>query len=614
MDVKRIILVSVVCFFAFFAIFAVQQCNADTQTSTTEEEVIEQIIETAVQNPTYVAVDNGEKAETFDIETDWLKVTFTTEGAGVSSIILKHESEENLQFMFKGENDNNAFLMYWGSDTENPVLDSYAYTVTSNSTSKSVVFTKSYVDSNGKQFKVIKTFEFRYGEYLFSVNVKIENASFDGQYAYTLAYEPQVGPDFTVMKNNNYDYRRYYVGVVKNNGKIKRTTISLKSNKFESTKTGKSDFDCDWISLTSKYFTVVARPENTDVDFKFSAYRSTDGDIVQSDGIYVSVPSSDSDNQTIYFYCGPQLKKYMGSYYNRDDNAWNLSGFNLEDAMESSSALGWLETCLKWILQVLYKVIPNYGICIIITTILIKLAMWPLQKKGMESTAKMSAINPQIQEIQAKYKDNPQKQNMAMQELYNEYDIKPLGGCLPMLIQFPILIAFYGLLNRHYELRGAMFIPGWITDLSIPETVATLSFSIPLLGNEIHLLPIIYTASMIFSMKYTQSSSQNSVSNQQKSTMWFMTWGMPIMFFFVLYSAPSGLLLYWTCQNALSILQQFRTNRKLSDGTITVQSKKDIKEKKEPAAVLKYQEKLKKLEEAKALAEKQSAKNKKKGK
>lgn len=604
MEAKRAILIFVGVFVALLLFFGIQQCTAepvDTENAALVEEVVTPE-ETATEFK-YQAVDNGEIAKTFDFETDYLKVSFDTKGASVSSIVLKNEkgnSGEIVDIIFKGNDDNNAFLMYWGSNFKSPVEDVFAYSISGNK----VIFTKSFIDQNGKEFKVVKTFEFRDGEYLFAVNVKIEGKDIAmGDYAYSLAYEPQVGPSFTTMKNNNYDYRRFYAGQVKKNGKIKRVSISLNRNSFDSSLARTSGFKCNWISLTSKYFTVVARPENEKLDFKYSALRKSDTSLSQADGIYISVPSDDSENQTIYFYCGPQLKKYMGSYYNRDDNAWGISNYNLEDAMESSSFLGWLETGLKWVLQLLHKVIPNYGLCIIVLTILLKLALWPLQKRGSESTAKMSALNPQIQAIQAKYPDNTQKQNAAMQQLYKENDIHPMGGCLPLLIQFPILIAFYGLLNRHYELRGAMFIPGWIPDLSVPESIVTFGFKIPLLGNELHLLPIIYTASMIFSMKFTQASTQN---NQQKS-MWFMTWGMPIMFFFILYSAPSGLLLYWTCQNALAILQQVWTNRKMKNGQLTLGPAEKKEEKKEPEAVRKYQEKLRKAQE-------ESEKNKKKGK
>ena len=172
----------------------------------------------------------------------------------------------------------------------------------------------------------------------------------------------------------------------------------------------------------------------------------------------------------------------------------------------------------------------------------------------------MGALSPRIEEIKNKYPDNPEAQNAAMAKLYREEKINPMSSCLPMLIQFPILIAFYGLLNKNIELRGAMFIPGWINDLSIPETIFTLPFNIPLIGSQIHLLPILYTFSMIFSMKITQSSS--SVAGSQQGMMNFMTYGMPIIFFFILYNAPSGLLLYWSVMNVISIGTQIYVNKK----------------------------------------------------
>ncbi len=271
----------------------------------------------------------------------------------------------------------------------------------------------------------------------------------------------------------------------------------------------------------------------------------------------------------------------------------------------------WLEVVLKWILNLLYKIIPNYGVGIILMTIIIKVILWPLTKKSTASTAKMTALQPQLKELQEKYKDNPQKLNQETANLYKEAGASPLGGCLPMLIQFPILIAMYGLLNKHFELRGAMFIPGWISDLSVPETVATLGFNLPFLGNEIHVLPILYTASMIFSMKITQAQ-QGASAQQGKGMTMFMTYVMPILFFFILYSAPSGLLLYWSIQNILSMVQQFYTNAKTrKDPDAFASKKKKAEDEKVPEAVRKYQEKLKRLEEEKARQAKEAARQNK---
>lgn len=592
----------IVCFALLAAVFFFQAFTAN-QRYEEEPETVEELIE-PVSNYQYKSVSSN-KQTTFDLETDLFKITFDTKGASISSMMLKEHSNADgrpVDIIFRGEKDPNAFLLYWADDVTSPILDNFSYSVEG----KKVIFRNTYKDPAGKQFTLVKTYEFKDGEYLFALDVKVEGEGLNnGSYAYTVGFGPQVGPNFTQMKNNNYDYRRFYVGLVKDNGKVKRSSVRLSGNQFNSTR------HFNWISLTSKYFTVIARPEDTGIAYKYQANQLTDTEVAQSDNLFVSVPSSASESNRIYFYCGPQLKNTLKKYYNGSDNAWGLRNYNLEDAMESGSVLGWLEIGLKWALLLIQKVVRNYGIAIIILTLILKLVLWPLQKKSTESTAKISALGPQIEALKEKYPDNQQKQNLEMSKLYKENGINPMGGCLPLLIQFPILIAFYGMLNRHIELRGAMFIPGWIPDLSLPDTVAVLGFRIPLLGNEIHLLPIIYTASMIFSMKFTQASNPSTADAQgQKGTMWFMTWGMPIMFFFILYSAPSGLLVYWTVQNALSIIQQIYTNKKMKKGNFTL--KKPDKEKEEPEAVRKYQEKLKKLEQLKAQAEKEAAKKKNK--
>ncbi|MFC2821194.1 MAG: membrane protein insertase YidC [Sphaerochaeta sp.] len=553
-----------------------------------------------------IASTKNNSSGKFVFETDLYEITFDTAGASVSSLMLKEHASadrEHVDIIFKGENDHNAFLLYFGDDISNPITDNFSYTVEGNR----VIFTNDYTNADGQPFTLIKTYEFKDGEYLFAVTVDvIGGEGFKGinvnGYSYTLAYEPQVGPSFTQMKNSAYDYRKVYVDVLKDNGKLKKTAVNFSKGVYSTVN------PLQWISVTSKYFTVVALPENNNINYKYTAVQRTDGGIAQSDSIYLSRPASGSDTgDTVYFYAGPQLKKYLNSYYSGMDNAWGLRNTHLDSVMESGSFFGWLETALKWVLNILYKVIPNYGIGIILLTIIIKIVLWPLTKKSTDSTAKMSALGPKQKELQEKYKDNPQKLNQEIAALYKEEGVSPLGGCLPMLLQFPIILAMYGLLNKHFELRGAMFIPGWITDLSVPETVATLSFNIPFIGNEIHILPVLYTASMIFSMKITQN--QSSAGAQGQSTMKFMTYGMPILFFFILYSAPSGLLLYWSVQNVLSIIQQFYTNSRMKKNPKGV---KKEQEEKVPEAVRKYQEKLKRIEENKARAAREQAKNNKK--
>jgi YidC/Oxa1 family membrane protein insertase len=175
---------------------------------------------------------------------------------------------------------------------------------------------------------------------------------------------------------------------------------------------------------------------------------------------------------------------------------------------------------------------------------------------------RMQTLAPRIKEIQEKYKDNTQKMNQEMAAFYKKEGYNPLSGCLPMLIQIPIFFAMYNLFNTHFDLRGAMFIPGWIPDLSMPEAIWNFpgGTRLPLLGwNALRLLPFIYVGSQLLYGKVTQTPDQ-----QSNTQMKFMLYAMPLIFFFVLYDVPSGLLLYWIMSNILTMVQQLSINKYIS--------------------------------------------------
>lgn len=510
----------------------------------------------------FVAVEDNSVEKEFIYNNGVLNITFDTKGASVSSIKLVDHLDTDgkpVELLFKGSSDKNAFLMYAGKDRTNHIDANFNYTINNNE----IIFTKSFaiLDDNLEltdSFKIIKTYTFNENEYLFELNITIENSvnkaipfNFENS-AYTLAFEPQIGPAFETMSNNNYSYRRFYT---KFDGDSKKKTIKVSGDEVI------EDY-VTWTALAGKYFAIIAIPDATKYEITLNQETNVDG-LAQTNSMYYTRPviKSAYNTDTFRFYCGPELSDTLSIYNNSQDNGFGLSGLDLDKAVDASSWLGWLENILKWALSMLNKLIPNYGINIILLTIILKILINPLTKKSMQSSAKMSALGPQMEELKKKYENNPEKLNKEMSLLYKKEGVNPISGCLPMLIQFPILIAFYGLLNKHFELRGAMFIPGWITDLSQPETIFTLNFAIPVLGDQIHLLPILYTVSMIFSMKITQSG-QSAAAGQSASMMKMMTYGMPIMFFFVLYNAPSGLLLYWSVMNAISILQQLWNNNK----------------------------------------------------
>jgi YidC/Oxa1 family membrane protein insertase len=273
----------------------------------------------------------------------------------------------------------------------------------------------------------------------------------------------------------------------------------------------------------------------------------------------VRPPQSAGTTDVFHFYLGPKNQESLYRY-DTGDNGFRLRNLDFVRAAGSSNILTPLENLLKWLLNFFYNMVHNYGVAIILLTLLVKIVVFPLTKKSSEASIKMQALAPKIKEIQAKYKDNPAKMNAEMGALYKKEGHNPMSGCLPLLIQMPLLFAMYNLFNNHFDLRGAMFIPGWIPDLSLPESVWNFGSPLPLLGWEsLRLLPFIYVGSQMLYGLVTRTPEQ-----QGNPTMKMMMYVMPIVFFFVLYNVPSGLLVFWIMSNLFTLVQQVILNKYLA--------------------------------------------------
>ena len=217
---------------------------------------------------------------------------------------------------------------------------------------------------------------------------------------------------------------------------------------------------------------------------------------------------------------------------------------------------GWFDIIAKpMILGMNYcnKVTHNYGIDIILLTILIKIIFYPLSVKSYKSMKKMQSMQPVIAKLREKYKDDKQKLNQEMMEIYKNKGINPMGGCLPMIIQIPVFFALYKALSAAIELRHAPFM-FWINDLSSPEDLYT--FNIAGYNLPIRILPLVMGITQVIQQKMTPSS----VDPMQEKIML----AMPIVFTFIFWGFPSGLVLYWLVNNIISIAQQYYINKKVS--------------------------------------------------
>ena len=225
------------------------------------------------------------------------------------------------------------------------------------------------------------------------------------------------------------------------------------------------------------------------------------------------------------------------------------TGFNLEKIIN----FGWFDVIARptlYLLNWLYGIFSNYGIAIILVTVILKAIFWPITQKGLKSMKNMQKLQPKMAKIKEKYKDDAARMNQEVMNLYKTYKVNPLGGCLPMVLQIPVFFALYKVLLQAIELRHAPFML-WITDLSAPDRLY-LGFDIPYLGG-LPVLTLLMGASMFLQQKMTPTTADPT----QAKIMMFL----PVVFTFMFLNFASGLVLYWFVNNLLSILQQYLINR-----------------------------------------------------
>ena len=495
------------------------------------------------------------------IETKKARVTFTNKGGDIVGYeLLDHKDNKTGRGVEMAENvtaSNRAFAINFGGEDGSVVNDLFVVKeFPEENGEKKIAFAKKYSD-----FTLVKQYTFKDDDYMFKMNVVVDGgenftaldfaAKSGGNASYTLRTSPQVGPQFN-PKVDRYESRSF---IALNEGKGKR--IRLGTNQY---KEYNKPFNIAGIG--GKYFCELVIPAENG-NFQTAWYSTNASGSVMGDAqaLLVRKPTTQKQTNDVYYvYVGPRNEKDLKKYLTADANAWKLSGIRLTDALESSGFLGWLEAILKFILETLYKFVHNWGISIILMTIILKIALFPLTMKSSLGTLKMQEMQPKLTAIQNKYKDNPQMMQAETAKVYQAAGYNPMSGCLPMIFQMLCLFAMYNLFNNYFEFRGASFIKGWIDDLSDGDSVYQLKTFIPLVGNHIRVLPVIYLVSQLFYGKITQMGGTLQ-SAQSSGQMKFMTYGLPLIFFFLFYNAPSGLILFWTVSNVIQMIQQVIINK-----------------------------------------------------
>ena len=306
-----------------------------------------------------------------------------------------------------------------------------------------------------------------------------------------------------------------------------------------------------WLGVQNKYFAGLIKPDQEFAGLK--SYRvgktgkGTSYYIVGAAGVYRNLTFDPNQTRTFGFNCfaGPKELDLLAAFEPQTQQIMHLSFI---------APMEWIARKLLQFLIYLKDVCGgSYGWAIIVLTIIVRLIFWPVTQKANNSMKKMQKLQPMIQEIREKYKDNQQLMNTKVMELYREQKVNPLGGCLPILLQIPVFIALYSTIDSAVELRHTSFM--WAHDLAQPDTVATI------MGIGINPLVLAMTALMVLQQKLTPAAADPM---QQKMMLL-----MPVVMLFFLYSLPAGLTLYWTVSQIFSIFQLL-INQKFGNNTTTV--------------------------------------------
>ncbi len=285
-----------------------------------------------------------------------------------------------------------------------------------------------------------------------------------------------------------------------------------------------------WIGLRNKYFLVAFLSERQGNYGMVLQGKDLDG--IQSFNFGL-VSDSEKGSWHGSLYGGPISYSILDQYYNGELHQTMSWGWEFARGLMEPIGVGILKIFLA-----IHDLVPNYGLVIILFSILVKIALYPLTHKSYEATGRMQEVQPQIAALREKYQNDQQRLNQEMMKLYKEQGINPLGGCLPVLFQMPILFALFNVFQNAIELRQAPFM-GWINDLSQPEDLSVA-------GYPLHILPVLMAVTMFLQQRTTIKDPNQKM----------MVYLMPLMMIFFFWKMSSGLVLYWTMFNLLSWAQQ----------------------------------------------------------
>jgi YidC/Oxa1 family membrane protein insertase len=384
--------------------------------------------------------------------------------------------------------------------------------------------------SNDNGLQVDKVYRFAADSYVIGLNVQLSNNG-----------DQPLKDSLVVALRNIFPEHKKSQAFEGPSALINRSLEQILIDDIE--KKGNLSGQIGWVALESRYFATSVIPlQDQAASVRLAVLP---GHVVEAR--YVE-PEQTLDPK------GRQKYEYLLFFGPKSMSAVKQAGHELYRIVDFGMFDFLAKPCL-WLMNYLYAIIPNFGVAIIILTMLSKILLWPLGTKSYKSMSQMKKLQPLLQEIREKYKNDRKKMNEEVMRLHRTYGINPLGGCLPMVVQIPVFFALYRMLDQAIELRHAPFF-GWINDLSAPDRLGHFDFAIPFMEPPygIPVLTLIMGATMLWQQKMTPATGDPT---QAKMMML-----MPVVFTFIFINFSSGLVLYWLVNNVLSIGQQYYTQKK----------------------------------------------------
>ena len=475
------------------------------------------------------------------IQNNVAQITFSTKGGRVCSVMLKDYMSQDKKtpvVLFDGDDASLNFNFY---NKQGAIQTKDCYFEAVNKTDSSVTMRLAADSESHIDF----IYTLKPDSYLMSFEIKATGM------ADKLANTNYIDIDWTQRA------RQLEKGFTYEN-RLAELTYKVKGDNVDNLSAAKDDeknlesTPIDWVAFKNQFFSSVFI---ADQDFNKVSVKSK---MEQQGSGYIKDYSADMSTffdpagkqpTEMYFYFGPNHYKTLKALDKGRDEKWELSRLVY---------LGW--PLIRWINQFITINIFDWlsgwglsmGIVLLILTIMVKVVVYPATWKTYMSSAKMRVLKPKIDEISKKYpkQEDAMKKQQEVMSLYSQYGVSPMGGCLPMLLQFPILMALFMFVPSAIELRQQSFL--WADDLSTYDAFITFPFSIPFLGNHLSLFCLLMTITNILNTKYTMSMQDNGAQPQMATMKWMM-YLMPVMFLFVLNDYPSGLNYYYFISTLISV-------------------------------------------------------------